>query len=258
MTMWLRQSTSVEVDIGPFLDETDGQTPETALTITQPDIRLKKGGAAWAQKNAAQTLLHEENGWYEVTLDATDTNTLGSLKIAIDESGALPVWREFLVVPANVYDSIVLDSDQLQVDVVNVGADVINDTAVAANVTIASVTGAVGSVTAPVTVGTNNDKTGYALAADVRIKKNTALAKFPFAMVDSVDHVTPKTGLTVSAQRSLDGVAFASCANAPVELSNGVYLIDLAASDLNADTVCLKFTATGADARIVSIITQVE
>ena len=29
---------------------------------------------------------------------------------------------------------------------------------------VASVTGAVGSVTAPVTVGTNNDKTGYALS----------------------------------------------------------------------------------------------
>lgn len=103
---FLKQSTSVDVGIGPFLDETDGKTAETALTITQPDIRLKKNGGAWAQKNAAQTLTHEENGWYEVTLDSTDTNTLGILKVAVHESGALPVWLEFMVVPAEVYDAL--------------------------------------------------------------------------------------------------------------------------------------------------------
>lgn len=117
MPNWLKQSTSVDVGIGPFLDETDGKTAKTALTITQPDIRLKKNGGAWAQKNAAQTLTHEEAGWYEVTLDATDTGTLGILIVAIHESGALPVWKEYLVVPANVYDSIVSGTDKLDVNV---------------------------------------------------------------------------------------------------------------------------------------------
>lgn len=53
-----------------------------------------------------------------------------------------------------------------------IAADAITDAKVAADVTIASVTGsvgsvtgAVGSVTAGVTVGTNNDKTGYRLSA---------------------------------------------------------------------------------------------
>jgi hypothetical protein len=107
MARWLKQSTSVDVPIGPFLDATDGVTAETALTLTQPDIRLKKNGAAWAQKNAAQTLSHEENGFYEVTLDATDTNTLGLLRLAVFETGAAPVWEDFLVVPANVYESLI-------------------------------------------------------------------------------------------------------------------------------------------------------
>lgn len=176
MSTWLKQSTSVDVGIGPFLDDTDGKTAETALTITQPDIRLKKNGGAWAQKNAAQTLSHEEAGWYEVTLDATDTNTLGTLVVAIHESGALPVWREFMVVPAQVWDSY-LGADALQVHAVEItaglinaaaiadgaidaatfaagainaaaiAADAITDAKVAADVTIASVTGAVGSVT---------------------------------------------------------------------------------------------------------------
>jgi hypothetical protein len=113
MPSWLKQSTAVDIGVGPFLDDTDGKTAETALTITQPDIRLKKNGGAWAQKNAAQTLSHEEAGWYEVSLDTTDTNTLGILIVAIHESGALPVWKEYMVVPANAYDSLVAGSATL-------------------------------------------------------------------------------------------------------------------------------------------------
>jgi hypothetical protein len=113
--MWLKQSTAVDIPVGPFLDETDGKTIENTLTITQPDIRLKKNGAAWAQKNAAQTLTHEEFGWYEVSLDTTDTATLGHLVLTIHETGALPVWREFMVVPANVYESLVNGVEFLEV-----------------------------------------------------------------------------------------------------------------------------------------------
>lgn len=115
MATWLRVSTAVDIKVGPFLDQTDGSTVESALTITQPDIRLAKNGGAWAQKSAAQTLTHEENGWYEVSLSTTDTDTLGILIVAIHESGALPVWREFNVVPANIYDSL-FSTDLLQVD----------------------------------------------------------------------------------------------------------------------------------------------
>lgn len=101
---YLKQSTSVDVPIGPFLDSTTGVDAETALTLTQPDIRLKKNASAWAQKAAAQTLSHEENGFYEVTLDATDTDTLGLLRLAVFESGACPVWEDFTVLPAHIYD----------------------------------------------------------------------------------------------------------------------------------------------------------
>lgn len=109
-----------------------------------------------------------------------------------------------------------------------------------------------------VTVGTNNDKTGYALTADFRIKKNTALANFPFVMTDSSDHVSPKTGLTVTGQVSIDGAAFAGLTNAVSELSNGWYTVNLAAADVNGDTVALKFTATGADPLNLSFVTQTE
>ncbi len=88
------------------------------------------------------------------------------------------------------------------------------------------------------------------------IKKNTALSAFEFFMVDAIDHVTGKTGLTVTATRSIDGGAFASCANAPTEVSSGVYAIDLAAADLNGTVITLRFTGTGADATLLTVKTS--
>jgi hypothetical protein len=132
MSTLLKQSTAVDIAMGPFLDESDGKTVEGGLTITQPDIRLKKNGGAWAQKNAAQTLTHEENGWYEVALDTTDTNTLGELVVAIHEAGALPVWRVFQVVPAAVYDALVSGTGNgVRSDVQAIAANAITAAAIA-------------------------------------------------------------------------------------------------------------------------------
>lgn len=101
----LRIGTAVDVALGPFLDTGDGFTAKTGLSITQPDVRLKKNGANWAQKSAAQTLSHEENGWYEVNLSTTDTGTAGVLQVACVKTGALPVWHEFMVLTAAAYDA---------------------------------------------------------------------------------------------------------------------------------------------------------
>jgi hypothetical protein len=128
----LRQSTAVDIPIGPFLDETDGKTIEDGLTITQPDVRLKKNGGNWAQKSAAQTLSHEEFGYYELTLSTTDTDTLGLLKIAVHESGALPVWLDAVVMPANVWDSL-FGSDKLQIHADEITNGLITAAAIATN-----------------------------------------------------------------------------------------------------------------------------
>ena len=138
MATWLKQSTAVTIGLGPFLDDTDGKTAETGLTISQADVRLKKNNGSWAQKSDTNSATHEENGWYAVALNTTDTNTLGILIVSVSESGALPVWREFMVVPANVYDSMVAGSDKLEVDATQIeggdATDAINaacDTALA-------------------------------------------------------------------------------------------------------------------------------
>lgn len=105
------------------MDDTDGATAETGLTISQADVQLSKNGAAFAQKNDSNSATHDANGWYRCALDTTDTNTLGRLIVAVSESGALPVWREFTVLPANVFDSLIGGSDSLQVDAVEVSGD---------------------------------------------------------------------------------------------------------------------------------------
>lgn len=87
------------------------------------------------------------------------------------------------------------------------------------------------------------------------VKKNQALAGFTFIMTDSTNH-NPATGKTVTAQRSLAGAAFGSCTNSVTEVANGLYTIDLAAGDLNGNTVDLRFSATGCDDLNILIITQ--
>jgi len=101
---FLKQSTAVTVKIGPFLDDSDGKTAETGLTISQADVRLSKNGGAFAQKNDATACTHDENGWYGCPLDATDTGTPGRLKLAVNKSAALPVWHDFVVLPEHIYD----------------------------------------------------------------------------------------------------------------------------------------------------------
>lgn len=115
--MYLKQSTAVSVVLPRFVDSTDGNTAETALTISQSDVRLSKNAGAFAQKGDASSCTHLENGFYSCPLSTTDTGTLGLLTIAVAESGALSVERTYLVVPANIYDSIVLGTDLQQVDV---------------------------------------------------------------------------------------------------------------------------------------------
>lgn len=85
--------------------------------------------------------------------------------------------------------------------------------------------------------------------------KNQAFVGLTFTMVDEVTG-QPVTGLSVTGTRSIDGVAFAALANAVTEIgTTGVYEIDLAGSDLNGDVITLRFTATGALDRVITIAT---
>ena len=116
----LELSMAVTLMIGPFVDEDDGKTAEAGLAIAQADVRLSKNAGNMAQKAEVNACTHDEIGYYTCPIDGTDTNTLGYLKVMVHEGGALPVWHEYMVVPANVYDSVVLGTDYLQADTVEI------------------------------------------------------------------------------------------------------------------------------------------
>lgn len=139
--MWLRQNTGRTVKIGPFVDEDDGKTAETGLTLTQADIRLSKNGGNMAQKNESSACGHDELGVYDCALSATDTNTAGALDLFVHESGALPVAHSYVVVAEQVYDSL-FAGDLLQVHAAEMSAALITATALDATA-IASVADAV-------------------------------------------------------------------------------------------------------------------
>jgi len=106
--LFLRQSTaSQEILLGPFVDETDGKTAETGLTIANTDINIwKEGGTTESTKNSGGAT-HIAGGRYYAVLDATDTNTVGKMEINIHVSGALPVRREYHVLEPTIYDALI-------------------------------------------------------------------------------------------------------------------------------------------------------
>jgi hypothetical protein len=120
---WLLEGGTPTVVIGPFLDDTDGKTPETGLTLSQADIRLSKNGAAFAQKNESSSCTHLANGYYACPLDATDTGTVGSLFMTVNETGALPVWHEFMVLDSVAYGVLVTGGNEWPANVTKIGGD---------------------------------------------------------------------------------------------------------------------------------------
>ena len=147
--------------LGPFVDDADGKTTEESLTLTQSDLQLSKNGGTAAQKNDSTSATHRYGGNYSVPLNATDTGTLGSLTLMCKKTGALPVKADFMIVTANVYDTM-FSTDKLDVEV-----SVNNDKtgysltqSFPANFADLAIT----STNGKVTVGTNDDKTGYSIS----------------------------------------------------------------------------------------------
>lgn len=120
MSLILRQSTAVDVLIGPFLDDTDAATAEEAIS---PSVLLSKNGQALGAANDG-TVAHDDAGYYNCQLDATDTNTVGTLVLIVEADGtALPVRHEFQVVEESTYDFLFVSGADPDADVAAILAD---------------------------------------------------------------------------------------------------------------------------------------
>jgi hypothetical protein len=114
---YLRQGTaSQEVIFSKAVDDTDGTTAETGLTIANTDIRIFKSGSATPVNKNSGGATHQENGYYSAVFDATDTDTVGSGKAVINVAGALEMSFKFTVLPQQVYDSLVAGTDLLDIE----------------------------------------------------------------------------------------------------------------------------------------------
>jgi hypothetical protein len=61
----LRQSTAVDVLLGPCVDQTDGFTAEPGLTVDQAAVLLSKNGQALTQKTDVTTCTNDNStAWY--------------------------------------------------------------------------------------------------------------------------------------------------------------------------------------------------
>lgn len=138
----LQANTAVDLMVGPFVDEDNGKTAETSLTITQAEVRLSKNGGNMAQKSEATSLTHDELGNYVCKLDTTDTNAEGILTLMIHESGALPIKMDYTVLSQAAYISkyTAKDTGYMDVNIVEINDTATNldklidaDTAVAAD-----------------------------------------------------------------------------------------------------------------------------
>ena len=123
----LRQSTAQTVVIGPFVDLTDGVTPETALTLGGMDAaKIIKAGATANVDIAGLTWAHIGNGFYALTFATGSVDTLGRLTAYFAQAATFrgPLRQDFVVLAAHVYDSLIAYVAQLGVDAIAIYSNV--------------------------------------------------------------------------------------------------------------------------------------
>ena len=185
------------------------------------------------------------------------TGYVNSTKVATID----PAWTtnpdsssvyELLVAPPSPTTSIpAVNTTQFAGQAITAAAGVTIPSSIASptNITAGTITTVTNLTNAP-TAGdlTATMKTSVATAAgNASYLKNTAAADIAFVLVDSTDHVTRKTGITVTAQRSLDHAAFGSSTGTVTEVGNGVYVLSASAADMNANNIVFRFTGAACD-----------
>ena len=125
---YLKTNTATTITVGPFLDKTDGITPETAITVTgvhitfvvdnagTPTLSIDADATASGGNNDMVHVTNDDAGYYTLELTAAQTNYLGGALLSLNVVGtACPVFHEFTILPANIYDSMIAGTDLFDV-----------------------------------------------------------------------------------------------------------------------------------------------
>ncbi len=113
--MWAKQSTAATVIVGPILDSSGAEF----TTAVIGDLSISKNGGTLTALSG-NTFTHIANGQYTLTLTTGNLDTLGRVQITCNRSTYQMPELRLMVVPAHVFDGLILGTDFLQVDAVQV------------------------------------------------------------------------------------------------------------------------------------------
>lgn len=158
--MYPRNAASPEpIAIGPVVQISDGAVQSSGVTV-----RIKPVGVSEA--DGGGTTAYSTDGVVLYTPTQAETNYTSFVLIA-KKTGCIPASVTVVTTASATagYAGVDWSKVTAATTTVALSGTTISTSQVVASVTgaVGSVTGAVGSVTAAVTVGTNNDKTGYSL-----------------------------------------------------------------------------------------------
>jgi hypothetical protein len=112
----LRQSTVSVINFGPVIDKGDFLNVESGAGIitsfdhaTTGILISKNGGTLTIREQGANFVAttYDAHGCFKVSLSAVDTNTAGRLRVIHTEPATfLPTWRDFIIIPASLYDTM--------------------------------------------------------------------------------------------------------------------------------------------------------
>jgi len=107
--MWAKQSTAATLIVGPILDSAGAEYTGAVIG----DLSISKNGGTLTALAAAATLTHIANGQYTLVMTTGNLDTLGRLQITCNKSTYQMPPIGLNVVPAMVFDSLILGSDDL-------------------------------------------------------------------------------------------------------------------------------------------------
>ena len=225
---YLRNNTATIVTVGPFYDKADGVTIEGSLTITNEKISmtvdLNEGsaptlvldnvtGATSGTDNDLNYIANCDAGLMQLELSAANTNYLGRAFLTItDAANHVPVFHEFTILPANVFDALVLGSgtDLLDVSVVQLAGSAVDQSGGLINANVKQISGdatAADNLEAATDGGTYNVGGGAVVAASITAGvtlANDAITAAKFDESTAFPLASADTGATAVARTGAD------------------------------------------------------
>ena len=175
----LKQSTAATILVGPVLDSA-GAAVTTAVI---GDFQATKNGTSAALASPA-TATHSHNGFYLLALTTGNTDTVGRLVISVNNTAQSMSTHRYTVLLASVYDALITNATNTSgglpaaTGAISALAGAVStyaggDTA-GTTTLLTRLPSAISLSSGAVTVGTNNDKTGYSLTAGTGLGNQTA------------------------------------------------------------------------------------